>query len=72
MIKHEPMLHYWYAALSSRLGIELTCSNPDKVRDRLYRVRAEAHDTDLDAVTIQTSRFDHMKLWLVKKEPQND
>ena len=61
------VLHYWYTALSSDLGIELNCSDADAARQRLYAARREAQDTDLDQISVCISPFDPMRLWLVKK-----
>lgn len=61
------VLHHWYTALSSEFGVELNCSDAESVRQRLYRARAEAKDSDLDAVAICVSPFDPEKLWLVKR-----
>jgi hypothetical protein len=67
-----PVLHYWYSALSSELGIELVCSDADSVRSRLYAARREAKDTDLDGVAICISPFDPMRLWLVKRSTTDE
>ena len=68
----EPLLNHWYRALHSPRGIELICSNAEAVRNRLYTVRKEAKDTDLDGVAICQSPFDPMRLWLVRKEPVDE
>lgn len=67
----EPILSYWYMALSSPLGVELTVSDAEPARQKLYAVRREVKDTDLDSISICVSPFDPMKLWLVKKEPSD-
>jgi hypothetical protein len=66
------MIHYWYQALSSPLGIELLCSDPEGTRKQLYTARRDAKDLDLNQISICLSPFDPHKLWLVKrasKEP---
>lgn len=68
----EPILNHWYRALHSPMGVELSVSDAESVRARLYTARREAKDTDLDAVSVCASPFDPMKLWLVKKEPSNE
>jgi hypothetical protein len=68
----EPILNYWYRALHSPFGIELVCSDPPGLRSRLYAARKDAKDTDLDQVSVCLSPFDPMKLWLVKRNPNNE
>ncbi len=68
----EPVLNHWYRALHSPLGVELIVSDAEAIRARLYAARKAAHDTDLDKVAICLSPFDPMKLWLVKKDPNNE
>jgi hypothetical protein len=63
----EPLINYWYEALSSPLGTELICSDADKIRKRLYVVRSEVQDPDLDQISVCISTFDPTRLWLVKK-----
>jgi len=63
----ESIIHYWYQALASPLGIELVCSDVDSMRSRLYSARTEAQDTDLEKVAICHSPFDPQRLWMVKK-----
>ena len=67
----EPILSYWYRALSSPRGIELVCSDPESTRMKLYAARREAKDTDLEGIAVCLSPFDPHKLWLVKKRPSN-
>jgi hypothetical protein len=63
------VLHHWYAALSSAHGIELVCSDAEALRQRLYAARREAKDTDLEQIALCISPFDPMRLWLVKRKP---
>lgn len=65
------VLNYWYQALHSPLGVELTCSNVESVRAKLYAARKEAKDTDLDMVAVTISPFDPNRIWLVKKGPRD-
>lgn len=67
-----PVLQFWYSALSSDLGVELVCSDAESVRTRLYTVRREAQDADLDQISLVTSPFDPMRLWLVKRRSTDD
>ena len=66
MIK-EPILNYWYRALASPFGIEVSVSDVEKDRARLYNARREAKDPDLEQISITISRFDPMRLWLRKR-----
>lgn len=68
----EPILNHWYRALHSPLGVELVVSDADSVRNRLYRARRDAQDSDLDQIAICSSPFDPMKLWLVKRGTSNE
>lgn len=68
----EPILSYWYRALQSPWGIELVCSDPDGLRQKLYAARREAKDTDLDTISLCISPFDPTKLWLVKRESKDE
>lgn len=72
MTTKEPIMNYWYMALSSPFGIELVCSDADATRTRLYAARRAAKDTDLDKISVCVSPFDPMKLWLVKRNPTNE
>lgn len=72
MSVQEPILNYWYRALSSPMGVELVTNDAESVRARLYAARREAKDTDLDGLAICLSPFDPMRLWIVKKEPANE
>lgn len=67
----EPLLNYWYRALHSPLGIEITCSDLNSVRTKLYIVRKEAKDTDLEQVSLCQSPFHQNRLWLVKKRQKD-
>lgn len=68
----EPLLNYWYRALSSPFGIEIICSDTNSVRTALYVAKKEAKDLDLDKIKITVSPFDPAKLWLIRKEPSNE
>lgn len=68
----ENLLHFWYQALSSPCGIEIEVHEFEPIRQKLYRARVEAADTDLEAIAICASPFDPMKLWLVKRKPSNE
>jgi len=67
----EPILNHWYRALHSPLGIELVTSDAHTIRSRLYAVRRDAKDVDLQKISICSSPFDPMRLWLVKRDPSD-
>jgi hypothetical protein len=66
-VSTEPLLALWYRALHSPLGVEIITSDPEKVKAKLYRERADAKDLELDQISISESPFDPVKLWLVKR-----
>lgn len=66
------MLDLWYKALASPFGIEVACSDARAARIRLYTIRREIQDSDLDDISIHGSPFDPNKLWLVKKRRPTD
>jgi len=68
---NEDVLSYWYQALASPLGIQVVCSDPDKIRARLYTARKEAKDFDLAQIAVCSSPFDPTRLWLVKRSPDD-
>ena len=62
------LLTFWYEALASKFGIVLAVSDPALAKARLYAVRKENGDPDLDAVSIRTSPLlPSEELWLVKQ-----
>jgi hypothetical protein len=63
----EPLLNWWYRALSSPFGIELICSNTEAIRAQLYAARKQSRDPDLDKISVCKSPFDPMRLWLLRK-----
>ena len=65
----EPSPEHWYAALSSPHGIVLKVNDPVAAQQRLYQIRANLADPDLDNVTINTSP-NPGELWLVKRRPE--
>ena len=45
-----------YRALNSPLGVILRTNDPDRLRQKLYRVRKNLSDPDLDRLRFTTSR----------------
>lgn len=68
----EPSLELWYRALSSPFGIEIDSSSFEQVRAKLYHLRREAQDPDLEQIAICRSPFNPDRIWLVKKAPGNE
>lgn len=64
----DPMLEHWYKALASPLGIEVQCfPSLTQVRHKLYALRNEVKDEDLDKISLVQSPFDAGRLWLIKR-----
>lgn len=55
-----------YEALGSQFGVVLQCDNAEKVRQRLYKLRSEHNDPDLDILSIVQSPSNPQHLWIVK------
>lgn len=59
-----------YRALHSELGIVLTSTNPDKLRQKLYALRRKLDDEDLAILHFATSRTSpESELLIVKGKP---
>jgi hypothetical protein len=58
----EPLINFWYRALHSPRGIELICSSTEATRAKLYALRREAKDLDLQKISLSISPFDPHKL----------
>ncbi len=59
------MLEYWYQAIQSPHGIEITVSDQNKAKALLYAARKEAHDALLETISIRVPPNKPDKLWLV-------
>lgn len=66
------MQELWYQALHSPHGIEIQCSDIASVRARLYKIRKDLCDSDLDVISICVSPFDPTRLWLVKRSTPDE
>lgn len=66
------LLEFWYSALRSPKGVVIETDDPERLKQRLYKARTEAYDTDLDGVSIVQSPTTPNQLWLVKKRPDTD
>ncbi len=61
-------LHLWYQALGSAVGVIIETNDPDRCKQRLYAMRQDAQDPDLEEVSIVQSPSDPNHLWLVRNE----
>lgn len=55
-----------YEALGSQFGVVLQCDNAEKVRQKLYALRREADDPDLECLSFVQSPTNPQQLWIVK------
>lgn len=60
------MLTLLYEALSSKLGIVVQTSDPERTRMALYSERRKRADPLLDRVSICIPPFSSTELWLVR------
>lgn len=56
-----------YEALSQTSGLVLQVSDVERARQKLYKLRADAKDPDLDCLSLVPSPTDKTQLWIVKK-----
>jgi hypothetical protein len=60
-------INSWYEALGSQYGVVIQCEgNPVKVREKLYALRRDAKDPDLECLSIVQSPSNLSQLWIVK------
>lgn len=65
-------LEFWYQALASRYGVEVSVSDPVKAQQALYRARASSGDSQLNELTIRTAPTNKQgAIWIVKKVKAN-
>lgn len=58
----------WYEALASECGVIIKTDDPALCRAKLYAIRKELKDPDLESIAIMTSPSNpDQDLWLVKK-----
>lgn len=63
-----PILELWYRALQEPIGIIVPCSDPDKMKARLYVARKQAADPELQKLMIHTSpRKDRAEVWITHR-----
>lgn len=58
-----------YEALGNQFGAVVQCDagSTEKVRQRLYKLRTDHGDPDLDCLSIVQSPSNPSQLWIVKK-----
>lgn len=59
-------LNLLYEALGSPLGVVVQCDNAEKVRQKLYALRKEQNDPDLECLSFVQSPSNPQQLWIVK------
>lgn len=62
------MLHYWYQAAASPLGIVLFTDDSQRLIQKLYAARRDAADESLKALSIVQSPVDPSHIWIVRKD----
>lgn len=71
MVKSDEFREILYRALAEPIGLLLSCQGDRaSCRQRLYRVRAELQDSDLDCLQIRVSPFGEGDLVIVKSKVQ--
>jgi hypothetical protein len=60
----------WYEALASPMGVVIATNDPHRDRMKLYALRVELKDPDLDCISVEQSPTNPGgELWLVKRNP---
>lgn len=63
-----PLVELLYRALSAPIGIVVSTNDVKMLREKLYAVRREAQNPDLEALTFAPSRVNpDTELWIVRK-----
>ena len=60
-----------YDALRSPCGIILAVSDLERARQRLYAIKRELNDPDLESLAFVQSPTSPTELWIVKKDSKN-
>lgn len=64
----EGLVEYLYRALSSRFGIVVHTSDPERTRQRLYQARTKAQTPAFKELSITPSRSSpNSEIWIVRK-----
>ena len=59
-------LNLLYEALGAQFGVVIQCDDAEKVRQKLYALRRDHSDRDLDCLKIVQSPTNPQQLWIVK------
>lgn len=63
-----PLLELWYTALREPVGVSILCSDPQRLRARLYKARSDADDPQLKALMVHTSpRNPNGEVWITHR-----
>lgn len=65
-------LTLWYEALGQPLGVVVETNDVENCRQKLYALRREANDRDLDSLGIVISPDKPGQIWIVKKQVKVD
>lgn len=61
------LLDIWYRALRADLGIRVQTEDARRLKSRLYKVRSDANDPDLDGLALRTSPEDPAhEIWITR------
>lgn len=60
------MQNLLYQALAAQFGIVVSSSDRELDRQRLYKARADAMDTELEVLQVRIAPDDPNHLWIVK------
>lgn len=60
-------LNLLYEALGSQFGVVVQCSDTEKVRQKLYSLRKESGDADLEILSMVQSPTNPQQLWILKR-----
>ena len=57
----------WYEALGSPFGIVVKCNDAERARQKLYALRRDLNDPDLEGLALVQSPTSPLELWIVKR-----
>lgn len=63
------MLELWYKALHAKYGIVVRTSDRERLRNKLYVLRAASEDKDIEGISIIMSPTSQNEIWLIKRKP---
>lgn len=73
-MNYPELLEYLYDALRSPLGVVLDTEDPERLRQRLYALRAERQGTDPNLRTLAfiISPTNPSQLWILRRSATNE